>query len=121
MDPAALGLHAQSSARNEKVDSVGITQLPSHPNPTAMLQDAGRRESELPEIPSQEGPEPLELARRESQRAYACTLEEKGLPPSALLTTRKPLETQEQQEMQDKLETLWTMSSASAHEAVHRA
>jgi hypothetical protein len=62
----------------------------------------------------------LELARRESQRAYACTLEEKSLPPSALLTTRKPLETQGQQGMQGKLETLWTMSSAPANEAVRR-
>jgi acetyltransferase-like isoleucine patch superfamily enzyme len=123
-DPAALGLrhslHAQSSACIEKVDSVGIMQLSSHPDPVGKLQDAGCKDSELPENPSQEGLEPLELARRESQRAHACTLEEKGLPPSALLTTRKSLETQEQQEMQSELETLETMPSAHSNGAVHR-
>lgn len=123
-DLAALGLrhslHAQSSACIGKVDSVGIMQLSSHPDPVGKLQDAGCKDSELPENPSQEGLEPLELARRESQRAPACTLEEKGLPTSALLTTRKPLETQEQQEMQGELETLETMPSAPANEAVHR-
>jgi hypothetical protein len=123
-DPAALGLrhslHAQSSACIEKVDSVGIMQLPSHPDPVGKLQDAGCKESELPENPSQEGLEPLELARRESQRAHACTLEEKGLPTSALLTTRKPLETQEQQETQGELEILGAMPSAPANEVVHK-
>ncbi|CAG5190207.1 uncharacterized protein ALTATR162_LOCUS12151 [Alternaria atra] len=123
-DPAALGLrhslHAQSSACIEKVGSVGIMQLSSHPDPVGKLQDAGCKESELPENPSQEGLEPLELARRESQRAHACTLEEKGLPTSALLTTRKPLETQEQQEMQGELEILGAMPSAPANEVVHK-
>lgn len=95
-------------------------QLSSHPDPVGKLQDAGCKEGELPEIPSQEGLEPLELARREPQRAHACTLEEKGLPTSALLTTRKPLETQGQQEMQGELEILEAMPSAPANEAVHK-
>ncbi|KAB2100096.1 hypothetical protein AG0111_0g11708 [Alternaria gaisen] len=123
-EPTALGsrhsLHAQSSPRIEEVGSVGHVQLSSHPDVVAKLQDAGCEEDETPENSRQERPEPWELASRESQRAHACTLEEKDSPLSALLTTRKALETQEQQEMPGKLEILEAMSSAPAHEAVHR-
>ncbi|RYN97418.1 hypothetical protein AA0121_g13534 [Alternaria tenuissima] len=123
-EPAALrsrhSLHAQSSPRIEGVGSVGHVQLSSHPDVVAKLQDVGCQEHETPESSRQKGLEPWELASRESQRAHAYTLEEKDSPLSALLTTRKALETQEQQEMPGQLEILEAMPSAPADEAVHR-
>nr|BEK62771.1 maltose O-acetyltransferase similar protein [Alternaria alternata] len=123
-EPAALGsrhsLLAQPSPRIEEVGGVGHMQLSSHPDVIAELQDTGCTEHETPENSCQKGLEPWELASRESQRAHACTLEEKDSPLSALLTTWKALETREQHEMPGKLEILRAMPSAPTDEAVHR-
>ena len=123
-DPAALGLrhslHAQSPACIEKVDSVGFMQLSSHSGLVGKFQDVGCKEREIPESPSQDGLGLSELARQEPQKAYACTLEEKGSSPSALLAAKKPLETQEPQEMHSEPEILASTPIAPTDESIYR-
>ncbi|XP_014550392.1 hypothetical protein COCVIDRAFT_31852 [Bipolaris victoriae FI3] len=122
-DPAALGLrhsvHAQSPACIKKINSVGFMQLSSHPDPVGKLQGTACKESEIPESPSQDRLEILELARQEPQKAYACTLEEKGLSPSALLAAKKPLEAQEPREMHSEPEILASAPIAPTNEAIY--